>query len=234
MQPRPPAGSGRGDWSELAQACQSEQAGQVARQVGARATPFVRAQPPTDRPASGQQAARERTCNTASPEGAHPPHLPTGPLSAGAGVKRGVGSHLRGGALSARRPGPPSAKALLLYAASDAGKKNQQFYCIVETARCAGRLRLDSPHLRDGSCKGRSLSRQPRPLLSCYVTCACARSAPSMHHLASPRMRTSKAFDRLGPREIAWLVLRWLLRWPLRGSSTRKLITPTAAPNPLT
>ena len=47
-------------------------------------------------------------------------------------------------------------------------------------------------------------------------------------------MRTSKAFDRLGPREIAWLVLRWLLRWPLRGSSTRKLITPTAAPNPLT
>ena len=115
MQPRPPAGSGRGDWSELAQACQSEQAGQVARQVGARATPFVRAQPPTDRPASGQQAARERTCNTASPEGAHPPHLPTGPLSAGAGVKRGVGSHLRGGALSARRPAPPSAKALLLY-----------------------------------------------------------------------------------------------------------------------
>ena len=112
--------------------------------------------------------------------------------------------------------------------------ENQQFYCIVETARCAGRLRLDSPHLRDGSCKGRSLSRQPRPLLSCYVTCACARSAPSMHHLASPRMRTSKAFDRLGPREIAWLVLRWLLRWPLRGSSTRKLITPTAAPNPLT
>ena len=123
VQPRPPAGSGRGDWSELAQACQSEQAGQVARQVGARATPFVRAQPPTDRPASGQQAARERTCNTASPEGAHPPHLPTGPLSAGAGVKRGVGSHLRGGALSARRPGPPSAKALLLYA----GKKNRTY-----------------------------------------------------------------------------------------------------------
>ena len=155
VQPRPPAGSGRGDWSELAQACQSEQAGQVARQVGARATPFVRAQPPTDRPASGQQAARERTCNTASPEGAHPPHLPTGPLSAGAGVKRGVGSHLRGGALSARRPGPPSAKALLLYA----GKKNRTY-------------KDGSP----GSGRGGLLCIGPRGLAP-FSPCAASRSS---------------------------------------------------------
>ena len=173
MQPRPPAGSGRGDWSELAQACQSEQAGQVARQVGARATPFVRAQPPTDRPASGQQAARERTCNTASPEGAHPPHLPTGPLSAGAGVKRGVGSHLRGGALSARRPGPPSAKALLLYA----GKKNRTYNPLLKSFNKTYNVIVESRRLE-------LPARGAEPVLPSKLPCACPRLARRLqqHH----------------------------------------------------